>query len=131
MSKREVNLELSTLVNSRPALEKILGATLPTALTFRVSFVSDEIDGPLRRFDERRDALAKEHGTASPDGTSFTLEGEGREKFLEEMEALGKEPLTLNVPVLKIADLGDREILMPAEARTVRWLFTDAAAPEA
>lgn len=133
MSTREINVKLSAVIealgtNGAPgALTKLLNARLPATLAFRLSMLTDGLASPAKHFNEQRGVLLGEHGKTGDGGQNYTLEGEGLAKFNEAMDALGAEEVTLKVPVVKVSDLGEREILSPAEFYTLRWLFAEEA----
>lgn len=136
MSKRQVTIKLNELVNSlgtmgQPGpLDKLLGAKLPATLAFRLSMLAEETAVPVKHYNAQRTSLLEEFGKTSDGGKTYQLEGEGREKFEAAMAALGEEPVTLNVPALTVSDLGEREILSPADFYALRWLFAAEEAEE-
>jgi hypothetical protein len=129
---KDTNVKLSDIINSLGTAEapgpltKLLNSKLPAALSYRLSVLTDEVASPSQRYGEQRLSLLKEHGTTE-DGQSFNLEGEGFLKFREAMDALEREEVTVRVPQVKVSDLGEREILTPAEFRILRWLFAEEA----
>lgn len=135
MNARDINVRLSDILNSvgvgeQPGpLSKLLNARLPTALAFRLSMLTDVLASPVKHFNGQRGALLAEHGTTEDGGQTYQLEGEGFVKFQEAIEALGLEEVPLKIPVLKVSDLAEREILTAAECYTLRWLFAEE--PEA
>jgi hypothetical protein len=128
MSTRDINVNLSDLINSMGTQEqpgpltKLLNARLPAALAFRLSMLTEQVQAPAKHYNAQRESLLQEHGK-SEDGQHYNFEGEGWAKFQEALAALGTEEVTVKVPSLKIADLGEREILTPAECYVLRWLF--------
>jgi len=131
MSTREITITLNELIgslgsNGQPGpLEKLLAAKLPAGLSFRLSMLAGEIQTPARHYNEARTALLKEWGKPSEGGQFYTFENGSREKFVEAEAELLKETVTLKVPALKVADLGEREILAAADFYSLRWLFTE------
>ena len=131
MSTREAHVKMSDIVNSIGMagrvgpLDKLLGAKLPTGLSFRLSMLIDEVSAPVKRYNEHREAVVRE---LAPDGYD-KLEGEARtqvdEKFQAAMEELGQQEVTIRVPVIRPSELDNYEILSPAECRTLRWLFVE------
>jgi hypothetical protein len=130
MITRDINVELFDIISSvgmdrQPGpLGKLLDARLPATLAFRLSMLTDVLASPVKHFNGQRTALLAEHGTTE-DGQNYKLEGEGLTKFNEAMEALGREGVPLKVPVVRVSDLGEREILTPAECYVLRWLFAE------
>lgn len=127
------NVKMSDLIDSLGTLEapgpltKLLNARLPAALAFRLSMFAGEVQTPAQHFNEQRGLLLKEHGQ-SEDGQQYKLEGEGLTKVQEALDALGREEVPVRLPQIKVSDLGEREILTPAEFHVLRWLFVDEAA---
>lgn len=84
----------------------------------------------LKRIDRRLPNLSDAPsvpGTTEDGGLNFKLEGEGLTKFQEAMDDLGLEEIPLKITVVKVSDLGEREILTPAECRVLRWLLAEEA----
>jgi hypothetical protein len=112
------------LQRAKPALDVLLNAKLPPRAAFRLSLLIDEVNRPLKAYAEQQAALAKEHGTLSEDEQQYKFEGEAATKFGEGVAALNDEVVTVKVPALKVEDLGEREVLTPAEFFNLKWLFT-------
>lgn len=132
----EVQVKLSVLIESLGTVEapgpltKLLNARLPAALAFRLSMLSGEIQTPAKHFNEQRGLLLKEHGKSADEGQTYKLEGEGFVKYQEALDALGREEVPVRLPQIKVADLGEREILTPADFYVLRWLFVEEEATE-
>ncbi|HEX8499271.1 MAG TPA: hypothetical protein VF659_01675 [Pyrinomonadaceae bacterium] len=136
MSTRAVNVRMADLINSlgrtlpgagvAPGpLDKLLSARLPTALSFRLSGLIDEIDPPVKRYNKQQQALVEE---LAPEGLEKLSQEQKKEvdaRFAEAMETLGNEEVTIRVPVVTPADLDRFELLSPAECRALKWLFVD------
>lgn len=134
METRDTNVKLSDIVTSVGVggqvgpLTKLLNSLLPMQLAFGLGMFMDGLDSPVKHFNIQRERLLKEHGKTSNGGQSYDLEGEGLVKFQEAMDALGLEEVPLKIPVVRVSDLGEREILTPTECRVLRWLFAEEAA---
>ena len=132
METRDTKVNLDDIVNSvgvggQPGpLGTLLNAKLPTPLAFRLSMLTDVLAAPVKHYNGQRTALLAEHGTTE-DGQSYKLEGEGWAKYQEAIGTLGREEVPLKIPVVKVSDLGEREILTPAEFYALRWLFAEEA----
>lgn len=131
MNTRDAQVKLSDIVNSVGEggqigpLTKLLNSPLPMRLAFGLGMFTDALASPVKHYNLQREGLLKEHGTTEDDGQSYNLKGDGLARFREAMDTLGAEEVPLKIPVVKVSDLGEREILTPAECYVLRWLFAE------
>lgn len=130
--KKSLNLKfmkLKELVTSIESLNALLTEKLPIATSFKLSVFVDKIQPELKAYGEKRDALIKELGTPKLDeagketGQYEFKDGKDKE-FNEKIDELVGQDIAVDMPNIKVADLGDIKI-EPSKLVSLVWLFKE------
>ena len=134
-------MKTSTLVNSVDNLNSLLNEpvlddkgvktgeiakALPATLSFKLALLLKEIDPILTTFNKVRVEKVKELGTPvqvdGKDTEQYEFTDENGKKFAEELQKMGDEEITIKIPEIKIAELGDI-MIEPAKLISLDWLI--------
>lgn len=105
-------MKLNDVISSVEALRILSKLPLKAAVSFRIAKLLREVDVILQDFGSAQAALQDKYKNT---------EGEG---FRKEFAGLLDEDVTLNVPTITLADLGDIEI-EPVHLMTLSWLIRE------
>lgn len=129
-----MSIKLVELVNSVEALNKLSETKLPASVAFSLGKFLKEITPDVETYNKVKGAKASEYGTPVldkdgklTDQVSFVKDGkvtEGGQKFVSEMKEIEEKEITVNLPEIKVKDLGDA-ILEPKHFVSLAWLIKE------
>lgn len=128
-------MKLVTLINSVESLNKLMETKLPAKTSFKLSRFAQKLNPEVEAYYKLKNEKLKEYGTpllnedGSPEtdekgGEKFKFEKEAGEKFIAEMQATEETEVTIEVPEIKIEDLGDISI-EPKYLSVLEWLVKE------
>lgn len=116
-------MTLGQILAATEPLKKVLGCPLPVKTAFRVGKFINEIQPVLTAYEDARVKIVTKFGTKKDDGT-YQVEEQSRFEFTKELNTLLEEPLTCDVPTLKLDDLNGVQ-LTPMECSNLAWLIEE------
>lgn len=118
-----MKVTLAQLVNSQPALNKILEKEVEAQLAFRLGKIAKAIRSELNELDEVRSRLIKQLGAPveGQDG-KWRVTSENEPKFHEEMTKLLSEEVELDISELSLYELEGIKFT-PAEMSQIDFLL--------
>lgn len=120
-----IKIKLSDAVNGVEGLNKLVEAKLPIKASYWVSRIIKKLATDIELYNEKRNALLKELGTAGEEiegKVNYTFEGDNGKKFTEQIMTLLGVEIELDFNKIKIDDIGDATI-EPKYLTTIEWLF--------
>jgi hypothetical protein len=100
-------MKLSKIIEMAPALNALAQLKLPAKTGFRIAKALNLIKPELEAYEAQRIKLAESLGTKTEDGSQFLFQDENAKSFIEQMNALTDEDISITLPTIKPDDLGD------------------------
>ena len=124
------NMQLKELVNSVKAINTLTTEKLPITVSYKISLFLNKIQPELKIWEDKRMELIKELGTPKTDeegkevAGEFKFDEEKGKEFSNKINELLDEEVSVEVPDIKIADLGDIKIA-PETLVSLTWLIKE------
>jgi uncharacterized protein Veg len=103
-------MKLSKLIEVFPALTTLAQCKIPAKAGFRIAKAIALIKPELEAYEGQRMKLAESLGTKTEDGQQFKFEDDNAKSFIEQMNALTDEDVSIVLPTITPDDLGDVSI---------------------
>ena len=101
-----MKVSLGEIYMSTSAMNKLIDASLPAKLSFRLVRAMREMNDALKNLEEERTKLIKKYGKDSGDG-NVTVSEENKSQFLEEFSNLLTEEIEIQWEPVDPDTLGD------------------------
>jgi hypothetical protein len=98
------------------------------SFAWKFTSITDEMGKHLERYEKVRKQLVEKYGTEGEDGTKQVdrTDKEKYTKFIEELNEVFQETVTMEIPEITPEDFDKEEIkLSIREIQTIRWMFED------
>jgi len=134
--KKEINktfkitfMKLKDLVIGDQSIANLSAQKLPVAVSYKISVFIKKMQPELTSFNEKKNELVKEYGTVKlneegKETENYEFKGENIAKFNEKIEELLDQDVAIEVPDIKLADLGDITI-EPRNLINIAWLIKE------
>lgn len=111
---KPMKIKIETLLNSVPAMQELMNLKLPIVVSFKISKALRTVDKELTAFNEVKNKRIKELGEeivvdGKPTG-NWKVKEENSEAFNKEHKELVEKEVKLELPEIKISELGDVKI---------------------
>jgi len=108
-------MKLRDIVNSIESLKNLTSLKLPVVTSYKLSLFLNKLQPELTTWDTKKNELIKEYGTPKLDKDGketdqFEFKGNKLKEFNEKIEEIVEQDISLEVPEIKISDLGNIEI---------------------
>lgn len=131
----KMSIKLIELVNSVEALNKLSETKLPANVSFSLSKFLKEATNDLESYNKVKNEKIKEYGVVvldengkeklSEDGnTTYSFTDESSKKYVSEMQEIENKEILLDIPEIKIKDLGD-SVIEPIYLVRLSWLIKE------
>lgn len=122
-------MTIGKLVRSEKSFKLLLKTKLPVTVSYRIGVLREEINKILTPYNEARNKLIKElgeeiPGSAEAGNLQFNIRPEKQEKYINELSKLEEEKVKINIPEIKIKDLGNISI-EPSIFVDLNWLIKE------
>jgi hypothetical protein len=123
------SMKLKDIVNSIEAINALMALKLPVVSSYKLSVFVSKIQPELTAFNEKRSELVKEFGApklddAGKETDQFTFTTEKGKEFNDKQNELLEQDVNVEIPEIKIADLGNVEI-EPNKLIVLAWLIKE------
>ena len=116
-----MKLKLSTIVNSREALQEVLKKELPIKIAFRIQKNLRLIEPEFIQYEELRSKLIKEkYGEESGEEGNWVVKSTMTKEFIKELEDLTSEEIELDI--IKVT-LPDDFKITPTNVYLLEWML--------
>tara|TARA_Y100000361_G_scaffold17424_1_gene13598 strand:- start:10216 stop:10572 length:357 start_codon:yes stop_codon:yes gene_type:complete len=116
----KIKTKLANLVNSVEPLSKLMQKPMPSATAFRCAKLLKAVEAELQIYDEQRKKLIEKYG----EDDKVDPESKNWDKFVEEMNGLLAEDVSLSATKVKEENLSKIEI-SPADIMNLSWLIKE------
>lgn len=117
-----MKLKLIEILKSKEPLEKIFNSnSLPINTAFKLSFICDEFNRIMDKYESIRVKKILEFGEKGVDGT-YTVKPENEMQFQEEMQKLMNEEIDIKIEALELDELEGIK-LSANELSKIRYLI--------
>ena len=122
------NMKIEQLLNSQ-GLSALLSKELPMVTSYKLTKLSKRIAEEVDTFDKARIAKIKELGEPikdkdGKDTENYKIKDENKEVWEAEYKSLIEQEVSIDVPEITVADLGDIKIA-PNQLVGLEWLIKD------
>jgi len=122
-------MKLKQLVNSVESINALVSQKLPVVVSYKLSLFLKKIQPELSTWDEKKDALIKEYGKIKKDEkgvdtTEYEIIKEDVKAFQAKLDTVLEEEIKIDVPEIKINDLGAVEI-EPKHLLALDWIIKE------
>ena len=122
------NMKIEQLLNSQ-GLSSLLSKELPMVTSYELTKLSKRIAEEIDAFDKARIAKIKELGEPikdkdGKDTENYKIKDENKEVWEAEYKSLIEQEVSIDVPEITVADLGDIKIA-PNQLVGLEWLIKD------
>ena len=122
-----MKIKTQEIISSIEALNALLNEKLPATLSFKIGRLAHQLAPEVETYKKTRDAKMKEHGKPVVDENGnetdkYSFEGEGKDAFIKEMTELEDTEVEIDIPEIKIDDLGSITI-EPRHLSVLTWLI--------
>lgn len=130
VNNKYMKLKLIELVGSVEALNKLSETQLPASVAFSLGKFLKSITNDIETYDKVKKEKAIQYGTpveGDPDKVTFMENGELTEngkKYVEEMQEIENKEIELEIPEIKISDLGSVKF-GAKDIIALTWLIKD------
>jgi hypothetical protein len=111
-------MKLSQLIEIFPALSALAQTKLPARTGYRIAKAINLLKPELTAYENERIKLAESLGKRTEDGQQFKFNDGNAKEFIQQMNALTDEEVTIAFPTITPDDLGDVSI-EPAHLATL------------
>jgi hypothetical protein len=116
-----MKLKLSTIINSREALQEVLKKELPIKISFRIQKNLRLIEPEFIQYEEFRSKLIKEkYGEESGEEGNWVVKPVTMRGFIKELDELTSEEIELDI--IKVT-LPDDFKITPTNAYLLEWML--------
>lgn len=116
----KIKTKLANLVNSVEPLSKLMQNPMPSATAFRCAKLLKAVESELQIYDEQRKTLIEKYG----EDEKIDPESKNWDKFIEEMNSLLAENVSLSATKVKEENLSKIEIA-PADIMVLGWMIKE------
>ena len=116
-------MKLKNIVESIGSLQKLSNLQLKMKLAFRISKFLNETKVVIDLFEEKRNALIKEHGVLQENG-SIIVKDDKIEFVNKQIEEVLNEELDITIPEISLSEFGDVEI-EPLHLMKLDWFIKE------
>ena len=116
----KIKTKLANLVNCVEPLGKLMQMQMPAATAFRCAKLLKVVEGELQIYDEQRKKLVEKYG----EDDKVDPESKNWDKFVEEMNSILAEDVSLNATKIKEENLSKIEI-SPADIMNLSWMIKE------
>lgn len=129
-------MKLVEIINSVESLNQLVSAKLPAKTSYKIGRLSQKLAPEVEAYFKLKNNKMVEYGTVKmkEDGTTpatdekgnemYTFDKENGEKFINELREAEEVEVTVEIPEIKIEDLGDISI-EPKYLSVLSWLIKE------
>lgn len=103
-------MKLEAVIQFTPALQALYAQKLPVKVSYRIARILNIIKPDMLAYEEARMGLFREFGVSADGGNSYSIPPEKALEFNEQFKLLVSEDLKVELPKIKISELGDLQI---------------------
>jgi len=117
-------MKVAHIMNSKQAIQKLMGADLPIKLAFRLKKLIKECDPIVANFEELRIELINKNGTADENG-KLVIPPEKLDDINKQLYELSMEDVDINITKIKLEDIPESAKITGQDAMLLEWIIDD------